>query len=59
MGFEAIFFSRMNETLKGELIKKKEMQWIWQQQFEGADGKEYYTDKGIFSYAFYHMYSAP
>ena len=50
MGYEAIFFSRMNETLKGELRKKKQMQFIWSPEFESSEGTSHRNSKqGVFT----------
>lgn len=38
MGFEAIFFGRINDDDKANRKIKKELEFIWQPTFEGPNG---------------------
>lgn len=57
MGYEAVFFGRMDDSVKTQWIREADLAFNWKPEFEGINGT--YQGDGIFSHVFYRTYLAP
>ncbi|CDW86560.1 lysosomal alpha-mannosidase [Stylonychia lemnae] len=59
MGYEAFFFGRISSDQKQQLIRQKDMGFIWNPTFESLDGSYQSSQNGIYSHITYDLYLAP
>lgn len=59
MGYESLFFGRMNINERYQREENKTMIFNWQPVFEGPYGPKQPTSPGLFTHLMYFLYMAP
>lgn len=54
MGFDALFFARLDYNDKEKRMNEKSMEWVWMPNAESLG-----TEVNILTHALYHHYSSP
>ena len=58
MGYEALFFGRMDDLDKKARRKKGEMEFMWAPRYEGEQGEEQ-SERALFTHVMFNTYSPP
>ena len=58
MGYEALFFGRINDLDKEQRKKNREMEFLWEPTFETEGGPKPFG-KSLFTHVMYRSYSSP
>eukprot|EP00347_Sterkiella_histriomuscorum_P019535 403341261 len=60
MGYEAMFFARVSDTVRNTRKSQRNFEFMWQPEFESPEGKQVKgSDDGLLSHIMYRHYNVP